>query len=288
MLFFTTCNFSRNFSLQFPSFPSPDQLLHSASPRLPILPPPHSTHLSSRSAPTITHERRLHQPLPHLGAPTHWIPPCPQTCTVLSPHPRPLAGSPHAAARRHPGSARPPPGAAVPLCAEREAARTPAIYTWLKQIPRWLRSFPCILFSLPGPRGHFPFPPAFPLRSLPVRLTPALLRRAAPSPRPPQPAPLQPLALPHSRHRLRFAVCTGLCPAAARSVASGGQLKRQSAKSWGAPAAKPDKTPEKSALLPAGACDGIENPLYASVGTTRGGKKLSGDMMRQQRGKMWD
>ena len=216
------------------------------------------------------------------------------------PRPRTHAGSPHAAARRHPGSARPPPGAAL-LCAEGEAARTCAIYTWLKQIPRWLRSFPCILFSLPGLRGHFPFPPAFPLRSLPVRLI-SLSWPCSPTPRCSLPtaapsrwlqAPMQPLALPTLTASPPLCSLNRPLPGCNVNVASGGQLKRQSAKSWGASAAKLDKILEKiqseksCALVPAGACDGIENPLYASVRTTNG-KKGNGDMMRQQRGKMWD
>lgn len=63
------------------------------------------------------------------------------------------------------------------------------IYTWLKQIPRWLRSFPCILFSLPGPSGHFPFLPAVPLPARLISLSdPVLPRRTVPSLQLPRPA----------------------------------------------------------------------------------------------------
>lgn len=94
------------------------------------------------------------------------------------------------------------PRAAASLCAQWDTARTRTIYMWLEQIPRWLHSFPCILFSLPGPRGHFPFPPACPLParlislSWPCSPTPHHSHpRVAPSrcPRAPPVLPLLPL-----------------------------------------------------------------------------------------------
>lgn len=59
------------------------------------------------------------------------------------------------------------------------------------------------------------------------------------------------------------------------SVARGGQLKRQSAKNQGESAARLDRMLEKivsernRALVPAGASDGTENPLYATVRPTK-------------------
>lgn len=221
----TPCSFLHDFSLLFPPLPplvscctrlpSELPLLLHPTPRIPPMPTSHGctalcTSLSSAEL------------CPHPEVPTCF--PCPTHPT------RPAtrrAGSPHAAARRHPGSAQPPLGASV-LCARSRVAGTPAIYTWLKQIPRWLRSFPCILFSLPGPSGHFPFLPAVPLPARLISLSdPVLPRRAAPTLQPPRPTrhgyPCSPRGPPHSQHPLCFTAPAGLrLPA---GVASGGQLR---------------------------------------------------------------
>lgn len=112
---------------------------------------------------------------PHPNLPCTRLPPCPHSRAGLGPAP-PAAGCPAAGpTQAHPTQ----PHAAIPalpgllwmpVCSVRQGSQatgTSVIYTWLKQIPRWLHSFPCILFSLPGLGGHFPFLPAF---SLPVRL----------------------------------------------------------------------------------------------------------------------
>lgn len=186
---FSQCNFSHYFPSYFAPFPSPDQILHSVSPKLPILPSPHSTHLSSRSSAipqnstqsdttlsksssislcphphgTLLHDSSATPPwsthaLPLTPTPTTTVPPglslCPPT------HPQGLT----------PRSSTPPsrlcpasPGRCFALRAVGRRKDAHKLHTWLEQIPRWLHSFPCILFSLPDPRGHFPFPLAFPL-----------------------------------------------------------------------------------------------------------------------------
>lgn len=298
--------------ISLPALPLPSPTSQHGSGSINLHPRPHGTQLCHGSAHSCTPPWGTHSlplaPMPAAATmPPHLRGAVPTPAAGWSLHPpcvppwrRTHAGSPHAAARRHPGSARPPPGAGL-LCTAGEATRTSAIYTWLKQIPRWLRSFPCILFSLPGLGGHFPFPPAFPLRSLPVRLI-SLSWPCSPTPRRSLPtaapsrsprAPVQPLALPALTALPPLCSLNWPLPSCKVSVASGGQLKRQSAKGWGASAAKLDKILEKiqseksRALVPARACDGIENPLYASVRTTKG-KKGNCDMMRQQRGRMWD
>lgn len=219
--------------------------------------------------PTLEHPRTSPRPHAHHHCAPGAVPTSPHAPT----------GSPHTAPRRHPGSARPPPGAAS-LCAQWDAARTRTIHTWLEQIPRWLHSFPCILFTLPGPRGHFPFPPAFPL---PARLI-SLSWPCSPTPR-----RSRPTAAPSHWHPSLPALTASslLCssnqpsPGCNVSVASGGQLKRQSVKNQGASAAQLDRILEEivsernRALVPAGACDGTENPLYASVRSAKGKRKVT-------------
>lgn len=161
-----------------PTFPF---YLHPTAPTSPpaLWPSPRTRHrwtqLQVKAAPWGPHPHGtlLHHssatPAPHLGVPTHF--PSPHTHHHCAPGAVPTG--PHSPHRLTPHSSTPPsrlcpasPGAAS-LCALCDAPGTRTIYTWLEQIPRWLHSFPCILFSLPGPQGHFPFPPACPL---PARL----------------------------------------------------------------------------------------------------------------------
>lgn len=151
------------------------------------------------------------------------------------------------------------------------------IYTWLKQIPRWLRSFPCILFSLPGPSGHFPFLPAVPL---PARLIsfsdPVLPRHTAPSLQPPFPTchghPCSPRSSTLTASSL---LCSSSWPLPACGCCKRRTVWRAISKKLGGVCSTLIKIPEKQrseksrALFPAGACDGIKT-ICAS------GRKMNG------------